>query len=286
MAPRIRTIKPEVAKHELLFDVERRSGLPIRFAWAVLPTVCDREGRFKWRPRSMKPDVLPHDNVEFEDVLKALLENGFLAKYRIGDDWFGVIPTFTKHQRVSKKEPASELPSINDADEILGSPSLSEMDRWKGREGKGRELEGNTDSPKPQSGSVPAIASPTFLEFPIVGKDGPTWALTEALADEFGVLFPNLDVRQEARKSLAWVLADPGRRKTASGMRRFLTGWFTRTVNGGGSRAAASVSVQAGRPPSWRPEAVSSREAPWFASRECDHSPKCQSRQQCLARSS
>lgn len=51
---RIRTVKPELFKHEELFDAEQNSKLPLRLAFIGLFTVADREGRFKWRPRTLK----------------------------------------------------------------------------------------------------------------------------------------------------------------------------------------------------------------------------------------
>ena len=56
---RIRTIKPEFFRHEALFEAEQATGLPLRVAYAGLFTAADREGRFKWSPRSLKLDCLP-----------------------------------------------------------------------------------------------------------------------------------------------------------------------------------------------------------------------------------
>lgn len=114
---RIRTIKPEVASHEGLFDLERETGLPIRFAWCVLFTVADRDGRFAWRPRTLKAQILPHDDIDFSRVLDAWVTRGFVRKYRVGAEWYGWIPTFTKHQVINNRESPSDLPPIEQADE-------------------------------------------------------------------------------------------------------------------------------------------------------------------------
>lgn len=171
---RIRTIKPELAKHEVLYDLERETGLPIRFAWAMLPTVCDREGRFEWRPRTLKADILPHDELDFSRVLDAWLTRGQLVKYRVGNEWFGWVPTFKRHQVVNNKEAASDRPPFEDADEVidlrkqqladatptrderdahaLPSREVKEQGEGKGKEGKGKEEKkppcGGTDDPK------------------------------------------------------------------------------------------------------------------------------------------
>jgi hypothetical protein len=162
---RIRTVKPELAAHEGMFDLEQETGLPIRFAWCMLFTVADREGRFAWRPRTIKAQTLPHDALDFSRVLDAWLTRGFVEKYRVGDEWFGWIPTFTKHQVINNREAQSDLPSIDAADEVIRNGNkdidacrtrdLRESDASSTREvhalgegrkeGKGRE--GNTSTP-------------------------------------------------------------------------------------------------------------------------------------------
>lgn len=116
---RIRTVKPELAMHEGLFDLETETGLPIRFAWCMLFTVADREGRFIWRVRTLKSQILPHDDIDFSRVLDAWLTRGFVRKYRVGVTWYGWIPTFGKHQVVNNRESKSAFPSIVGADEVI-----------------------------------------------------------------------------------------------------------------------------------------------------------------------
>lgn len=77
------------------------------------------------------------------------------------------------------------------------------------------------------------VGTPAFLVFPTIGHQGPEYRLSEAQIAEWGDLFPGLDVRVQARAALAWVKADPGRRKTVRGMPKFLVGWFAREVNSG-----------------------------------------------------
>lgn len=173
---RIRTVKPELAKHELLYELEQETNLPIRFAWAMLPTQCDREGRFKWRPRSLKLEILPYDLIDFESVLDALLTRGFIVKYRVGDAWYGYLPTFLSHQVINHRESASQLPSFQQSEESIDHRKHASRSRGQrvahspttehgqaSGEGKGKELEGkgkegvaHTDA----SLSRPDVASP------------------------------------------------------------------------------------------------------------------------------
>jgi hypothetical protein len=62
---RIRTVKPELFRHDSLFEAEQECQLPLRLAFIGLFTCCDREGRFRWRLRQLKLDVLPYDSIDF-----------------------------------------------------------------------------------------------------------------------------------------------------------------------------------------------------------------------------
>jgi hypothetical protein len=267
---RIRTVKPEIARHEGLFEAEQASGLPLRFAWVMLFTVCDREGRFKWRPRSLKPMVLPFDDVDFAAVLTEFHRRGFLQRYRVGDEWYGWIPTFTTHQFINGKEGPSELPPFEQADEVTATDATSSTRDLRvsdacRKEGKGKERNGREGiSSLPLRVTEPA--SPAVLTFPTIGSGEKTWALTERQVEEWRRLYPGLDVLGECRKALAWVQAK-GQPKTAKGMPSFLVKWFNRAVDDGRVTRGAA----------YRPaEATTGREG-WVCSHvePCKHQAMC-----------
>jgi hypothetical protein len=108
---RIRTVKPELFSHEELFDAEVETGLPLRLSFIGLFTVADREGRFKWRPRTLKLDVLPHDQVDFSKVLDALSVSGFVTSYEVDGERYGYIPSFLDHQVINQREAKSTIPA-------------------------------------------------------------------------------------------------------------------------------------------------------------------------------
>jgi len=153
--PRIRTIKPEFFKHEDLFDLEQETGLPIRISFAGLWTCCDREGRFKWKPRQLKSDILPHDNVDFSRVLDALFTRGFIKKYRVESKDYGFIPTWGSHQVINNRESKSVLPEPSETflpqsfdasstrgardDNASPTPLKYAQAERKGKERKGKE---------------------------------------------------------------------------------------------------------------------------------------------------
>lgn len=109
---RIRTVKPELFKHEELFEAEQKEQLPLRFAFVALLTCCDREGRFRWQPRRLKLDMLPYDEINLSCVLDALAYHGFIKKYEHEGKYYGCIPSWKNHQQINNKESASTLPSL------------------------------------------------------------------------------------------------------------------------------------------------------------------------------
>lgn len=121
MASRIRTVKPELFRHEGLFEAEQDSGLPLRLAFIGLFTVCDRDGIFRWQPRQIKLDVMPYDSHDFSRVLDALMTRGFIRRYASGSEEYGVIPTFLRHQVINNREKNSVYPPIHEADKVYGN---------------------------------------------------------------------------------------------------------------------------------------------------------------------
>lgn len=171
---RIRTIKPEFFKHHDLYLAEKESGLPLRIGFQGLWICADKEGRFKWRPAAIKLDVLPYDECDFEDVLIELAIGGFIIKYMTAGKEYGYIPSFRDHQRITGSEVTSEsripdpksgitletprkhqgntketsIENIRNSESTGNTKETSRkhqgniVDDWKGKEGKGKEIEG------------------------------------------------------------------------------------------------------------------------------------------------
>ena len=164
---RIRTIKPEFFRHEALFEIERKSGLPLRLAFAGLWTAADRDGRFKWRPRQLKLDVLPYDEANFEAVLSELVSGGFVIKYVIDGDAFGVIPSWTRHQVINNREAASVLPAplvdacLTRAGRVPDACATPLVHAQGEGEGEGKGKEGCREGDKPSAlSAVPTRKAP------------------------------------------------------------------------------------------------------------------------------
>jgi len=115
---RKRMISPEFFMHYGLVEAEHASGLPLRLAFAGLWGHCDRFGRFRWRPKSLKPVIFPYEDVDFARVLDALEAHGFIRKYTAGEplengepESFGYIPSWKLWQTPHHTERASTIPA-------------------------------------------------------------------------------------------------------------------------------------------------------------------------------
>lgn len=153
--PRIRTIKPGFFRHEGLQELElKHKGKYPMFVFAGLWGHCDKLGRFQWRPRLLKLDILPFLPFDMADTLSILEQHGYLKRYTVDGEVYGFVPTFTEHQRINGKEAQGdpefpdpiENPTENSS-EADGKQrgSNGEALETTGREGKGigREQEGN-----------------------------------------------------------------------------------------------------------------------------------------------
>jgi len=114
-------------------------------------------------------------------------------------------------------------------------PSLDPLGCGKLKELECSELScgeiGQADSPpSPAEDNRDVPEEVARLTFPC---DGPTkeWKVTREVFSSLQEAFSTLDVVSEIRRAYEWILANPDRRKTAKGMRRFLFNWLSRAVD-------------------------------------------------------
>lgn len=88
-------------------------------------------------------------------------------------------------------------------------------------------------------GEVDTVNSPPSLPgdiaelvFPCEGSKG-QWRVPPEFYGMLKRSYQTLDVDHELRKAYAWLMANPGKRKTSRGMTRFLVNWLNRAVDCG-----------------------------------------------------
>lgn len=99
---------------------------------------------------------------------------------------------------------------------------------------RGQEITGEKRTGDPNCPETPLASSgqnnDVVLEFPC---DGPvkSYRLTAAKFEEYRSVYQSVDVALECRKALQWLRDNPTKRKTHSGIPRFLGNWLSNATN-------------------------------------------------------
>lgn len=81
-----------------------------------------------------------------------------------------------------------------------------------------------------------AKAAPVAFELPCVS--GEPFPVYDADIAEWANAFPAVDIRQQLAAMRSWLIANPTKRKTRRGMRKFIVSWLDRRQNAGGQPPA------------------------------------------------
>lgn len=160
---RKRHLSPALFRSEHLLDAE--AHVPkLRLAWAALWTVCDREGRFVWKPRVLRADAMPLDvDVDFAAVLAVLVELRCVVRYEVDGRPYGYIPreAWRKFQSPHPNESPSVLPAPPD---VVDHPGGSPLDVAASAM--------PSKPPMPSKPSIPTGASAPRARKPVTEQDG------------------------------------------------------------------------------------------------------------------
>lgn len=150
---RIRTIKPEFFRHEALQDLEiENPGMHVMLVFAGLWGHCDSKGRFEWRPRQLKLDILPFLSFDMAETLDLLKRARLVNHYVVDGKEYGEVPNFEKHQRITGKEASDGEKYPANTWETTGKQQGNTRDKPVAQEGekegkgKGREREREEDA--------------------------------------------------------------------------------------------------------------------------------------------
>lgn len=93
---------------------------------------------------------------------------------------------------------------------------------------------GASSAPEPADEQEPPVAM-------IPLADGSEFPVPASLASEYAAAYPGVDVASELVQVRAWCLSNPRKRKTKTGVRRFLNSWLDRAQNQVGGQRASPV---------------------------------------------
>lgn len=122
---RTRNLKPGFFKNDELAECSPWA----RLLFAGLWTLADRDGLLEYRPKKIKGELFPFDDVDVPELVAELHGRKFIVVYEVGGSSYLWLPTFKEHQRPHPKEPKSVLPqppcetkTCDEAVEINGEP--------------------------------------------------------------------------------------------------------------------------------------------------------------------
>ena len=120
--------------------------------------------------------------------------------------------------------------------------TVSEKEREKEKEKEGEiEIEKENECSISSSSDLrgaPGMpgASPPTISLPL--NDGSAFEIFQSDVDVWSNLYPAVDVMQQLRNMAGWIDGNPSKRKTRSGIKRFVNSWLAKEQNRGGDKAA------------------------------------------------
>jgi hypothetical protein len=107
--PRIRSLKPEIWQDEKIGDLSSWA----RLLFLGFITMADDEGRFRARPSLILGHVFPYDDEAAKKIngwMSEVEQGGLVRFYEVDGKPYGMLPGFTKHQRINRPS-LSSLPT-------------------------------------------------------------------------------------------------------------------------------------------------------------------------------
>jgi hypothetical protein len=104
---RARSIKPGFFTNDSLVDLPFATRLLFIGLW----TIADKEGRLLDRPKKIKMEIFPADDVDCEQALTQLTDKGFLLRYEAEGVRYIQVFNWRKHQNPHMKEADSAIPA-------------------------------------------------------------------------------------------------------------------------------------------------------------------------------
>lgn len=121
---RSRNLKPGFFKNEDL----AACGMIARILFAGLWCFADRQGRLEDRPKRIKAEIFPYDDVDTDAELNLLANAGFIKRYEKHGGKYIQIINFTKHQNPHIKETDSTIPAPDKHHTGTGNSGTSHAD--------------------------------------------------------------------------------------------------------------------------------------------------------------
>lgn len=215
---------------------------------------CDDYGRFDARPKILKARLFPLKTDIREDAVVTSLVRlqlaGIIIVYMYDERPYLQLVTWGNHQQIRNKK--SKYPELSESDivdfqdwekekitvqdfeNICNQLISSEIKCPRNPIQSESNLNPNPNSMSGAKASAPIISKPPVIS--LLLNDKTEFGVLQSDIDEWSSLYPAVDVLQELRKMKGWLDANPSRRKTRKGIKRFITNWLAKEQDKGGTR--------------------------------------------------
>ena len=144
----------------------------------------------------------------------------------------------TEQNPSSSQTDTKQSPSSSHPVPILFPTIEEEKEIKEGK--KGRKEEGKKNENTSYSCTEPVELSAVPEVISIILNDGSRYHVYQKDVDEWMELYPAVDVVQELRKMKGWSDANPTKRKTKKGIKRFINNWLSKEQDKGGVKNNAN----------------------------------------------
>jgi len=225
-----------------------------------LIVTVDDYGRMDGRPPILKGRLFPLENVSVKDITAALQKLSAAALvilYEVGERPYLQLTTWSRHQKPRAREskfppPPSTAETCKQmqadenickqmqADENICKQMQADAPDIRIRYSYSDSIIGNRYSDvcaELSDADSPPLPPPVIY---LTLNDKTEYAVTQKKIDEWSELYPAVDVMQQLRNMKGWLNSNPKKRKTRSGIERFITGWLASEQNKGGGKNHSS----------------------------------------------
>lgn len=193
--------------------------------WTYLITYVDDFGRGSADPEILKGFLFSKRPVSDKTIMKGLTDlanMGSLILYEVDGDAYLCFPNWENHQTVRNKKSKFPAPPANSAIESNCMQVQANVPVIQSNTNTNPNTIRNTDSTEPADSS-------SVLTIPL--NDGTEYGISMDDINEYQATYPAVDVYQQCMAMRQWCRDNPTKRKTKTGIRRFINSWLDREQN-------------------------------------------------------
>ena len=167
-----------------------------------------------------------------KSTIDELKEHGYMSvsKERNDKGQFEYVYTFfeTPEAVPAEEKPLAENPAVE-------NPPVGNVGQLNTNKSNTKELNSNTYCSELEKASEP---TPNATVITLTLNTNEEYPIYQTDVNEWQELYPAVDIMQELRKMKGWCNANPKKRKTKNGIKRFINSWLSIEQDKGGSRSA------------------------------------------------